>query len=93
MKRGILGLIMVMAVTVISYQCLRFHMYIPILLLFLGLFSFSMVLRAKEIKEYEDEQKNVDDMEFYIKNRDKIKEMEKTIREYRDNDSTVFYNN
>lgn len=32
-------------------------------------------------------------MEFYIKNRDKIKEMEKTIREDRDNDSTVFYNN
>lgn len=91
MKRGIIGLVMIMAITIISYQCLRFHIYIPILLLFLGLFSFSMVLRAKEMKEEEDEKNKVNDMEFYIKNRDKIKEMEKTIKEDRDNDSSVFY--
>lgn len=91
MKRCIIGLVMIMAITIISYQCLRFHIYIPILLLFLGLFSFSMVLRAKEMKEEEDEQNKVNDMEFYIKNRDKIKEMEKTIKEDRDNDSSVFY--
>lgn len=91
MKRGIIGLIMIMAITLISYQCLRFHMYIPILLLFLGLFSFSMVLMAKEMKEEEEKQKKIDDMKFYMKNRDKIKEMENVIKEDRDNESSVFY--
>lgn len=51
MKRIFFGIIMVIAALMISYQCVRFHMYIPIILLFLGLFSCSMILQAKEIKE------------------------------------------
>lgn len=52
------------ATLMISYQCLRFHMYIPIILLFLGLFSCSMILQAKKIKEQEESEEEDFDSEL-----------------------------
>lgn len=64
MKRNFFGLIMMIATLMISYQCLRFHMYIPIILLFLGLFSCSMILQAKKIKEQEESEEEDFDSEL-----------------------------
>lgn len=98
MRTNILGLLIMFIITLIGYFFIRFHLYSPLLFFIIILFvlaHFAIIFR--KLNEDDDssieeiDETNVSDMEFYVKNRDKIKEMEEVIKKDRESESNLFY--